>query len=307
MQRLWGGASALSALLSTGFDDPTDSAAQPAITPAQLAHGTSPLAASLPSVHAASPNIFVSPDTDASPGTQWSLATVATAGPLEQHASRTPVVAATAQCTPGYLPVVGASASLHDATSNILAADATGNTPGGRDDLLCSEEAVRSGMVGRDRPNGLRTAAAKQRRRKQYKVNKKLKLASLAQEPSAQLCPAATAPTAGALREAALREAALRAMLRDKTELVKLERKRSRRDAVTLTQRVRQQETAKQKARVRKKKEMKVRKAAFAARRDDNRKRKGKPLPDAPLHSSARKAQRLIASNPRPPVHLSRP
>ena len=44
-------------------------------------------------------------------------------------------------------------------------------------------------------------------------------------------------------------------MLRDKTELVKLERKRSRRDAVTLTQRVRQQETAKQKARVRKNEE----------------------------------------------------
>ena len=96
-------------------------------------------------------------------------------------------------------------------------------------------------------------------------------------------------------------------MLRDKTDLLKLERKRARRDAATLSQRVRQQETAKQKARARKKHELKARKAAFAARRDGTRKRKGKSLPDAPLHSGARKAQRLIASNSRPAMNLSRP
>ena len=105
-----------------------------------------------------------------------------------------------------------------------------------------------------------------------------------------------------------MREAALRAALRNKTELLKLERKRTRRDAATLTQRVRQEEAARQKARARKKHEHKARRASFAASRDDARRRKGKPLPDAPLHSGARKAQRLIASNSRPSgMNLSRP
>ena len=179
---------------------------------------------------------------------------------------------------------------------------------GGSDDLPSFEEALASGAIGRDRQDGQRSDAAKKRRRKQYKANKKLKLSKLAQEPAASTSTAEAAPADRAPCEAAMREAALRAALRNKTELLKLERKRTRRDAATLTQRVRQEEAARQKARARKKHEHKARRASFAASRDDARRRKGKPLPDAPLHSGARKAQRLIASNSRPSgMNLSRP
>ena len=96
------------------------------------------------------------------------------------------------------------------------------------------------------------------------------------------------------LRANALRAAA-EARVSDRDKLLRKERRRLRREVKTTDRRARQDERRSSKAKARHRKVKAARGVDGAARRDKERKRKRKALPDGePLHSGERKRQRLL-------------
>ena len=100
------------------------------------------------------------------------------------------------------------------------------------------------------------------------------------------------------LRANALRAAA-EARVSDRDKLLRKERRRLRREVKTTDRRARQDERRSSKAKARHRKVKAARGVDGAARRDKERKRKRKALPDGePLHSGERKRQRGSSSRP---------
>ena len=166
--------------------------------------------------------------------------------------------------------------------------------------------AVLANYPRRDRGDHVRSTAAKRKRRRSKAptgVAGTAQVAGAATASDSSSRPAADAAGAPAemagLRAELLRANALRAAaearVKDRDQLLRKERRRLRREGKTADRRARQDERRSGKAKARHRKVRAARGVDGAARRDKERKRKRKALPDGePLHSGERKRQRLL-------------
>ena len=141
--------------------------------------------------------------------------------------------------------------------------------------------------LGHNRPDGLRSPAAKKRRRAALKA--KLK----ARKAAAKALP----PREGATDEQALRERVLQAQLAAKDKLLRLERRRLKRDLRTAVQRVRQMERRAPKQQARHLQAKQARGVAQAARKEKQRGRKRTLPAGEPLHSGERRHRQRLAQH----------
>ena len=176
-------------------------------------------------------------------------------------------------------------------------------------DSLLHEWAPEAMATWRNQPDGARSAAAKVRRRAKRKAQRSARTAAEAQPPAATAAPSDEALGAPTLHECELRRALARS-----EALVRLERKRTRREVRTALHRGKQAERRNGKAAARKKRAAHWRDVDRATLKDSERARRGKRPAGEPLHGGELKHRRLMGDGgshsyrtPTPPATTSRP